>query len=315
MRLPLTLPLSLIAVLSALVAGPTYAQNTRSWVSNTGADNNSCTLTSPCRTLPGAIAKTMVGGEVDCLGPTESTTFTITQSITVDCHGSLSGVDGTNIYGIVVDYGQFAGSDTARTVNLRNITINGLAVGTTGINLRGPDAETAGSYVNIENCVIDGQVGANNSVGIFDDRGRGTLTVNHTIVRNIGANGIIVFADSGGSHRVTINDTQVTNAGGGIAVGINSDVMVVNSLVSSNLSVGLIVNPGGQMVVRGSTIAHNTMGMQVSGSLTLDSSNVSFNSIGSTGTINSFSNNAFVANGAFGPIVPIGTTSNPTGLR
>ena len=49
--------------------------------------------------------------------------------------------------------------------------------------------------------------------------------------------------------------------------------------------------------------------------LRLSNSNVSFNATGVNGTVNSFSNNRFVENGAGGILAVIGATSNPTGQR
>src|SRR5947199_7476931 len=95
----------------ALIAGlfvpliasqPAHAQATRTWVSGVGDDANPCSRTAPCKTFPGAISKTAVGGEIDCLDPGGFGTLSITKSITIDCTGTFgsilaSGVNGINI--------------------------------------------------------------------------------------------------------------------------------------------------------------------------------------------------------------------------
>jgi hypothetical protein len=47
----------------------------------------------------------------------------------------------------------------------------------------------------------------------------------------------------------------------------------------------------------------------------LSNSTVSFNTTGVNGTVNSFTNNQFVGNGAGGAIVAIGAPTSPTGQQ
>ena len=65
------------------------------------------------------------------------------------------------------------------------------------------------------------------------------------------------------------------------------------------------------------TLSGNTTGMLVGAGATLklSNSNVSFNGTGVNGTVQSFSNNRFVSNGAGGTITPIGSPSSPTGQQ
>src|SRR2546421_12860817 len=79
-----------------------HAQATRTWVSGTGDDANPCSLTAPCKTFAGAISKTFINGEIDCLNPGGFGAITITKSITIDCTSTFSsilasGVNGVNI--------------------------------------------------------------------------------------------------------------------------------------------------------------------------------------------------------------------------
>src|SRR5262249_58062915 len=85
-----------------LLALPAHAQASRTWVSGVGSDANPCSRTAPCQTFAGAISKTAVGGEINCLDPGGFGAVTITKSITISCEGVTAGVlvSGTN--GIVV---------------------------------------------------------------------------------------------------------------------------------------------------------------------------------------------------------------------
>src|SRR2546430_10149727 len=57
------------------------AQATRTWISGVGDDVNPCSRTAPCKTFAGAISKTAVDGEIDCLDPGGFGTVTITKAI------------------------------------------------------------------------------------------------------------------------------------------------------------------------------------------------------------------------------------------
>src|SRR5271169_4214305 len=68
------------------LSDPAYAQASRTWVSGVGDDANPCSRTAPCKTFAGAISKTAVNGEINCLDPGGFGAVTITKSITIDCH-------------------------------------------------------------------------------------------------------------------------------------------------------------------------------------------------------------------------------------
>jgi hypothetical protein len=316
----LALALSIIAVSFALTGNPARAQITRVWVSSNGDDNNNCaSTTTPCRSFGSAISKIGPDGEIDCLDAGGFGFLTITKSVTIDCHEQFASIqNNVDNTGIVIDFSSFNPNDAHKTVNLRNLIIQGNNDGGTGIQIQGSGASGngAGSYVNIEDCLINGSYVSGHGIGINDLRDRGTLTVNNTTVRNAVTEGIFVTAAASGSKRAVISNSRVINSNAGIIAGQNVEMVIVNSIVSNNFTVGLFANQASQMIVRGSTVAHNTLGMQTNGgSLILDGSAVLFNSTGFTGTVLSHSNNTFDGNGALGTITPIGSTTNPSGLR
>src|ERR1700742_3141336 len=89
----------------SLVATAASAQASRTWVSGVGDDANPCSRTAPCKTFAGAISKTAVNGEINCLDPGGFGAVTITKSITLDCHEIFSSilVAGTNAINIPFD--------------------------------------------------------------------------------------------------------------------------------------------------------------------------------------------------------------------
>src|SRR5262249_29465993 len=119
------------------------AQASRTWVSGVGDDANPCSRTAPCKTFAGAISKTAAGGEIDALDPGGFGAVTITKAITIDGGGGQVAsilVSGTNA--IVVQAGP---SDV---VTLRNLRINGIGTGLSGIRF------LSGAAINIQNCYI-----------------------------------------------------------------------------------------------------------------------------------------------------------------
>src|ERR1700716_1172328 len=87
-----------------LASAPAQAQATRTWVSGVGDDVNPCSRTAPCKTFAGAISKTAINGEINCLDPGGFGAVTITKSISIDCSEVfasvlVSGTNGTVISG------------------------------------------------------------------------------------------------------------------------------------------------------------------------------------------------------------------------
>jgi parallel beta helix pectate lyase-like protein len=307
--------LTAIVVSLSLIANAAHAQLAdRTWVSGTGDDGNACSRTAPCKTFGAAIAKTSIHGEINCLDAGGFGPVTIQKSVTIDCHDGFAGITYAPStpyfapFALQILFESFDPSDAPGQVILRNLVFNGLGRGTVGIEIEGA---MAGSMVNIEGCVIDGNAGTNGttSSGIYDQRTRGALIINNTTVRNnAGGTGIYV-----GAIRAAISNTRVTNSTVGIEASTSSNVVLDHSLVSNNATAGLMVQTGGVMIVDSTTISHNGNGIQNSGTARLSNSDLILNTAAISGSVQSFTNNRFSNNGSIGTIVPIGTAANPTG--
>src|SRR5882757_5449609 len=177
---------TLAAVLSV---APASAQATRTWVSGVGNDANPCSRTAPCKTFAGAISKTAVNGEINCLDSGGFESLTITKSLTVDCHDIFASDLNAATFGMTINIDSFVGTDVRKTVRLPNLNFNGFNTGTVGIRIVG--AASAGSAVFIEDCMLDGNFGAPGK-GISDERsGGGELTVQNTTIRDMSGSGIV----------------------------------------------------------------------------------------------------------------------------
>ena len=306
--------LGFVAAASILVfaSASASAQAARTWVSGVGDDANPCSRTAPCKTFAITISRTAKDGEISVLDPGGFGPVTITKSITLNGtngagYASILASMTTGVIIIISDP-----TDARRTVRLVALDINGTGNGAAGVWMLSGLPATS---VVIENSRIDGFAGN----GIFDSRPNGgKLVVSDTTVRHVTGSGILIAA--GGVNRIdaALTNVRVHNAAvAALTVNGGAKAMVSNSVFSGS-GIGLDIEQAGtSATVDGSTISGNTTGIFTTGGamLRLSNSNVSFNSTGVNGTVNSFSNNRFVENGAGGILAVIGATSNPTGQR
>ncbi len=302
------------AVAFALFAlsAPAHAQATRTWVSGVGDDLNPCSRTAPCKTFAGAISKTFINGEIDCLDPGGYGAVTVTKSITIDCTGTLGSILASGTTGVNINIAVNA-NDPFRTVRLRGLSINGTgasgAVGTrTG--LRGVNISSA-AVVIIEDSVIS-DFSLN---GVSDTRSAGgKLFIRNSVVRDNTGSGILAAA-TGGANTVMIENVHSLNNGFGVATATGNRVSIVRSVFSGNTTAGIETDVGGQAGVDTTMVSGNNIGLQNSGTMSVSDSEVSFNATGASGTFTSFGNNRIFGNTAAGTAPTVGAASSDHGQQ
>ena len=313
------------ALAASLHATPSHAQTlTRTFVSATGDDQNTCSRTSPCKTFNGAFGKTNTHGEINCLDPGGFGTLVITKSITIDCHDTYGSILHTGTNGITISFDGF--SDVRKTVRLRNLNFNGTNSGLIGIRIIG-GTNSAGSEVFIEDVVMDGNF-AGAGRGISDERtGGGKIFIANTTVRNNTGTGIVINPAAGASlgARIdaSIDNVRSQNNSFGIAVGSAARVMISRSVFSGNENGGVQAEGPFSPVevnVDGTVMSHNDTGVDVgTGTVVfrLSNNDIAFNGTGISGATQSFTNNRISGNGSAGtaptPIAPANT--NPSGQQ
>ena len=309
-----------------LASAPANAQATRTWVSGVGDDANPCSRTAPCKTFAGAISKTALNGEIDCLDPAGYGAVTITKSITIDCNHTLGSIlnAGTNAVNIPFDSFVAAG-ELRKTVRLRGLSLQGADTGIVGIRITG-GAASAGSAVFIEHCVIDGNF-AGAAKGISDERsGGGELYITNSTVRNTGAIGIVINPLAGAAVGARINAVidavRVENSNFGIAVGSAARVMINRSVFSGNTGPGIEAEgpfAAVEMNVDRSVSSGNGTGISNGGGTTtirLSNTDIAFNATAINGASQSFGNNRISGNTAVGtPPTPIGADAAAKGQQ
>jgi hypothetical protein len=304
-KLGLLLGVLSVILLPALYAAPAYAINFHSWVSNSGSDSASCLEASPCATFAGAMAQTEAGGEISCInsgsyipGPQ----LTITQSVTIDCNGTLAWANG--------DHDSFIGdaitiNGSGIVVHLRNLSISGLSLNDyySAVNHNGVTI-TAAALVNIENCFINNFAQSGINVATAANT---ILNVKNTTIAET-ANGIN-FAPTGGAVSGSINRSSIVKTSGN---GITSTgavyVTVTDSVISNAAGVGVNVASGTALEVDSSSVSNNNTAFATSGGvIRISRNNIYDNNTNfsiSGGTIATSGNNNVAVNGA---TVPNGT--------
>jgi hypothetical protein len=298
-------------------SGPAHAQTARTWVSGTGDDAQQCTRTLPCKTFAGALSKTNAGGEINCLDPGGYGQVTITKSITIDCRDTFASVQAPSGNGITINLD----GQNNMIVRLRNISINGLLTAAIGISITGTTSTAANNAVSIEDCVIDGFL----TTGIYDSLSvtgsvSARLLVKNTIIRNGPGTGLSIAGVNGGASQVKaiLDNVSAFDWNQGFAAGNGAQVLIKNSISASNVSAGIVADPGAFVAITSSTILTNGTGIVAGsgGTIRIGNTDIAFNTTGLSGTVQTFVDNRITNNGAGGTLSPVsGSVTNPQGWQ
>jgi hypothetical protein len=273
------------ALLPLLFTSPAHAQATRTFVSGVGNDADPCSRTAPCRTFAGAIVKTFINGEINCLDPGGYGTVNITKSITIDCRQTLGSDLSSGTTGIIVNI-PVSVNDPTRSVRLRGITINGTgasgAVGTrTGIDgIRILQATS----VFVEDTVIAEfsqqgiEVAATAAVNLRLDNvtirnaNLACITLATTagqvvaMLNNVRAFGCPVGLNAANRTRVGIKGSVFSHVSNGIqTTGVDNIVNADDIMVTFATSSGAIANAGSTIRLSNSFITQNVTGINANG--------------------------------------------------
>jgi hypothetical protein len=293
------------------LSAPANAQATRTWVSGVGDDLNPCSRTAPCKTFAGAISKTFINGEIDCLDPGGYGAVTITKSITIDCTGTFGSILASATTGVVINI-PVGVNDPFRTVRLRGLSINGSgASGTIGTRtgVRGVRILDA-LVVEIEDTVITDFVTA----GIADARTStgGKLMIRNSVIRDV--TGSAISAAGANPNNVSIENVHAINSGFGVAAATGNTVSIARSVFSGNTTAGVEGDVGSQIGLENSLVSGNATGLVSNGTMSLSNSSIFFNSTGITGATTSFGNNR-IFGGAAGTAPTVGAPTTDHGQQ
>jgi hypothetical protein len=261
--------------------------NEHSWVSGNGNNSYACSFAAPCLTFSGALAKTTAGGLITAKDAGDFGPVDINQSVTTDGNklGSITFSGGSNT-GINITNGA--------NVTVRNLIINGLGTGGTGIDA------SSGGIVTVDNCKIMNITGVGIAFSLT-----GSLTVENSriesfigdnvwgieIVSNAAQNIVLRntvidasplgnynsgFVVNPGSVPVTasLQNVAIMGAGSGAIVGYSGTIQVTNSVITQSGD-GLYAD-GGTISVASSLITANVTGVcsKASSKIRLDNNDI-----------------------------------------
>ncbi|HEY0570963.1 MAG TPA: hypothetical protein VGD16_05450 [Enterovirga sp.] len=298
--------ISTLLGLFVVVAGSSlaHAQATRTWVSGVGDDANPCSRTAPCKTFAGAISKTAIAGEINCIDSGGFGAVTITKSMAIVCDNVEAGIAATGTNGINVN-------GAGIVVFLSGLDIEGYGTGINGINF------IQGATLNVKNTILRG-FQASNGTGLKVAPASGTSEVfleNLTVSENgTAADGFGVQIAPTGSGSVTgvLDRVTVKNSGAGLradAAGSTGTVSLVvrSSTAVGNTRAGIAAAKNSTVLVDGGTVSGNGTGVitqDVGSALLLTRTAVFFNTNGLTvtgGPISSYADNEINNNTNDGP--------------
>jgi len=302
--------LALAAAAILLSQTTAHAQAMRTWVASTasrGSDANACTRAAPCKTFAGALAKTVAGGEINCIDADDYGAVTITKSISIVCDNTEAGI----ITGAVAITVNTAAADT---VTLKGIDIDGSGTGTAAVsftqggtlhlqklrirNFKGGNANrafginftptVAGAKLHLSDSIIaDSGFGFGGAgIGVATQGPIVTASITNTRVENNLA-GMRIFG-SATTLNVTVTDSAFVGNSAGILNG--AGVMMLNNIVVANNSEIGIANTGPQSTTRmgNSLVTGNATGVANQ----------------SSGVFTSYKNNQIRGNGFDGTPLP-----------
>ena len=196
-------------------AGPADALNTRTWVSGTGVDQAGCgPIANPCRTLQYAHNQTAADGEINVKDSAGYGALSITKSISIVAEGVMAGVLATTENNAITI--NIAQTDT---VTLRGLTIEGVAIGRSGISMQ------SGGTMRVSKCVISNFL----ADGITISTG-GTQQVTAVIddvesTGNFQGAGVRYLTSTSAADRITIRNSRLNfNAYGAEHSGNNKSI-------------------------------------------------------------------------------------------
>ena len=294
-----------------LYAGAATATTQRAFVSAQGDDGDPCTATFPCRTLAGALAATVPGGEIYVIDSGRYGDVTITQAVSI-INQAGSAILGANIGGNAVTIN----AGTGDKVVLRGLTIVGAGSGSNGIVF------SSGASLSVEDCAFSqftfGGV-------LFQPSNSSRLHVSNTRVFNNGPGGVGIYVNPqipSGAAAVSAtferleatDDSQagifVDGRNSGQSVQLKAtiaDSVLADSITDGVHAVSSVSGAPTFVMVRNTTLSNNGFGGSSEGGATLVfghstlSGNGQASFTNSGGLLLSYGDNNVDGNGSLGP--------------
>jgi hypothetical protein len=298
--------LAAAAAMIGLGAMPGLAQ-TRVFVSGSGSDSNTCSLSAPCRSFQQAHNTVLAGGEIVALDAAGYGPLNITKAVTVSATGIEASITSNSATGAALA----VNAGASDVVTLRGLTLFAGTASNAGIDI------TSGKSVTIEDCTVSG---FRMNTGITIDPVSSNLNVElrRVFVDNNGTGGLSIEPLGTGNTTVLVTDSHF-NATFDTGVTVDGShstgtIRATLNLVADSNSMGIVVmTASGKaqpvVLVTGSKIVNNRV-LGLSGDnavlVYVDRTQISGNGVGGGGSgwqatngavATSYKNNAVNGNG------------------
>jgi len=248
------------AMLVLLSHTPVHALAARTWVASASAGGNdahACSRAAPCKTFAVAVARTIAGGEINCVDADDYGRVTITKSLSIVCDNTEAGIFAAGTVGITVN------TLATDSVTLRGIDIEGFGTGTVGINfIRGGTLHVHKVRINHFRSTTAAPVNGINFAPTLAAAlyvSESYLTENGT---GFGGSGISIAAAA--TATVAITNTRIENNLHGIRIiNVSSDtlkVAVTDSTIVGNAGAGIVTSSTdgpNQLMLKSVLVANN----------------------------------------------------------
>jgi hypothetical protein len=229
--------LSVIAVTLPPVSA--QAQNgtlTRSFVSSSGLDTNSCMITAPCQTFAVAYTKIGANGIIAALDPGKYGPIAITGPVTINGNGWAAITGPANNNGITINA-------VSGNVILTGLEVDGAGAADNGIVF------SSGTNLTIENCIVSNFV--DSAIVIQPSSGVLYFAITNTKVGNNQGYGVSYQPDTNSAtvYGVIDNLVATSNISGGIYIfptitSGGTNIAISDSIVSNNNNINICTQCG-----------------------------------------------------------------------
>jgi hypothetical protein len=236
--------LSAINIVAGISAHAQTGTITRSFVSSTGVDGNSCMIAAPCASFAYAYTKVGANGIIAALDPGKYGPITITGPVTINGNGwsAITGPAGGDAINITAASG--------------NVTLTGLELDGAGTALHGiyqTSALSASATLNIRDCVVSNFL--DSGIAVQPTGLNGLITLNLLITNTSSLNnlnGIKIDPSTVSVQGTITGSTAANNSNNGFDFEGLSGITLLNSLATQNSTDGIYddVSPPQTVVVR-----------------------------------------------------------------
>ena len=248
------------AMLVLLSHTPVHALAARTWVASVSAGGNdahACSRAAPCKTFAVAVARTIAGGEINCVDADDYGKVTITKSLSIVCDNTEAGIFAAGTVGITVN------TLATDSVTLKGIDIEGFGTGTVGINfIRGGTLHVHKVRINHFRSTTVAPV---NGINFVPTLGAALYVSESYLTENgtgFGGSGISIAAAA--TATVAITNTRIENNLHGIRIiNVSSDtlkVAVTDSTIVGNAGAGIVTSSTdgpNQLMLKSVLVANN----------------------------------------------------------